>query len=279
MLTGQYRCEEPSEALDTSLAAMNALGARGYAFVSVLAQADGSGDFYLSDSAHQGVRLEYALAPQAASSEAELARCNQQGASGWAFKGPVGYGGAVYTLFVRETGGKQRFVYEKMPLPTALSQAGFQAQLNAQGARGFRLVGPMSVGGEIFNLYVKDASTTTYSYSLQDITDMHLPQVLLKRLETMGAQGYLYLGGMVLAGSTGAQVYEKSSAQSGRVDYHLQELPDQTSLAQFLDGLNERAAQGYFFYGELVLGGQRVHKLSVRGAVALRHPLAGITFP
>ena len=83
----------------------------------------------------------------------------------------------------------------------------------------------------------------------------------------------------MLAGSTGAQVYEKSSAQSGRVDYHLQELPDQTSLAQFLDGLNERAAQGYFFYGELVLGGQRVHKLSVRGAVALRHPLAGITFP
>ena len=289
LVTGQYRTEPAAQSMAAALTAMNAQGEQGYAFLSALGTNVSGlsmemGDFYLHDSAHAGSKLQYETLPEAVTAATALAQFNQQGARGFAFKSGIAFGSTtdIRTLYVKDTSRSSTFAYEQFPTSSATNRDAFQTQLNAQGARGFRLVGPWGAGNDMFNLYAKDSSTTTYSYKLFDVAapyGMANGDALRSRLDEMGAQGYLFLSAFVLPGNAGVQVFEKSSAQSGAIAYRLQASNPQASVAQLLTQFNAQAAQGYFFFSELFTDDGARHTLSVQGAAHLRHPMAGVTFP
>ncbi|WCM89024.1 hypothetical protein [Acidovorax sp. NCPPB 3576] len=293
-VTGQYRQESAATSVDAALAAMNAQGAQGYAFLSTfVADAGGSaqafGDFYLQDTAHGASRLQYVAIAQPATADAVLALLNQQGAGGFAYKAPLSFGSAsgIRGLFVKDTSKSLTYTYERQPMSSALSRDGFVAQLNAQGARGFRLVGPLAAGNEFFNLYVKDSSADTYAYVGLDglpSSPSTYGDTLRQRLDEQGGQGRLWIGDFVVAGGASASIFEKSASQSGAIRYSVEPSSGQQSLAQLQSQLNARAAQGLFYYSDVGvtdLGTSQSARftVSVGGALTMRNPLAGITYP
>lgn len=286
-MRGQYRLLPAATDFGGALAAMNAQGAQGYAFFASLFPAANPmtvGDFYISDTAHAGSRLEYATEPDVASADAALAQMNARGAQGYAYKGSTTYGTNLSmeqrSLYVKDTSRSATYSYERQPLSSATTRTDYEAQLNAQGARGYRIVGPLMVGNDEFNLYVKDNSGATYSYSLHDwIGNFGVADgaALLQQLTGMGAQGYMYQAGMALPGGAVVQ-FEKSSAQNGAIEYTVDESqPD--SLDQVLTRLNARAAQGFFLLGDVMANDGKTWTVSIKNAVAMRHPAAGISFP
>lgn len=293
-VTGQYRQESAATSMEAALAAMNAQGAQGYAFVSTFVadaggSAQASGDFYLQDTAHAGSRLQYAAIAQPATADALLALLNQQGAGGFAYKAPLSFGSAsgIQGLFVKDTSKSLTYTYERQPMSSALSRDGFVAQLNAQGARGFRLVGPMVAGSESFNLYMKDSSANTYAYVGLDglpSSPATYGDALRQRLDEQGGQGRLWIGDFVLQAGASASIFEKSAAQSGAIRYSVEPSSGTQSLAQLQSQFNARAAQGLFYYSDVGvtdLGTSQSARFSVSvgGALAMRNPLAGITYP
>lgn len=279
LVTGQYRLAAASTDFAGALAAMNAQGAQGYAFLSTLGASQGTfGDFYVSDTAHAGARLEYATQPIAASADAALAQMNAQGAQGFLYKAPMAFssGSDLRSLYVRDASRSNTYSYERQPITGAVSRAAFDAQLNAQGARGYRFFGPLMAGSDSFSLYGKDASATTYAYTVRDAGAAN-GAALLQQLNELGAQGFVYVGALLVEGSTVA-LFEKSSAQNGPVEYRVEE-SSQGSADQLVARLNERAAQGFFFFSDVGLSDGKIYTLSVKNAVGLRHPLAGPTFP
>lgn len=286
-VTGQYRLQPAATDFTGALAAMNAQGAQGYAYVSALGASGAPGvfgDFYVSDTAHAASRLEYVTEPALTSADAALAQMNARGAQGYAYKAGAAYGTTLpieqRSIYVKDTSRSTTYTYERRASTSATTRAAYEAQLNEQGARGYRLVGPMFVSGDQFTLYVKDNSGTTYSYSLRDwVGSMGAADgaALQTQLTEMGAQGYMYQGGMGLQGQTVVQ-FEKSSAQNGAVEYVVEE-SKLTSLEQMLARMNERAAQGFFLFSDVVANDGKTYTISVKNAPALRHPLAGISFP
>jgi hypothetical protein len=90
-VTGQYRMETGAENFDAALSAMNSLGSQGYAFTYSLAVGGATfpvpiGDFYVTDTAHTGTRLDYRMVPDVAGVSALVAQLNAQGAQGYLYK-------------------------------------------------------------------------------------------------------------------------------------------------------------------------------------------------
>lgn len=287
VVTGQYRMLPAATSFASALSDMNAQGAQGYAFFSSLypgGNVTTFGDFYVSDTAHAGSKLEYVMEPDVASADAALAQMNARGAQGYAYKGGAAYGTTLpieqRSIYVKDTSRSTTYTYERRASTGTTNRAAYEAQLNEQGARGFRQVGPMFVAGEQFTLYVKDNSGATYSYSLRDWTGnfgIASGAALQQQLTEMGAQGFMYQAGMSIQGQTVVQ-FEKSSAQSGAIEYAVEESKP-GSLDQMLARMNERAARGFFLFGNVVVNDGTTQTISVKNAVALRHPLAGISFP
>lgn len=283
-VTGQYRLLAAATDFNSSLAALNAQGAQGYAFLSPMGPNASStfGDFYVTDTAHATSKFDYVALPDAGSADAALAQMNAQGAKGYAYKAGMAFGSVTDTrsLYVKDTSRSMTYSYERLPTSAATTRIDYEAQLNAQGAKGLRSVGPLFVGSEMFNLYGKDSSATTYTYTLRTATGQFgvaNGAALQQQLDELGAQGYLYLGANVL-GSETVMIYEKSSTQNGAVQYNVEQSTE-TSLNQLLAKLNERAANGYFFFSDVVANDSKIYTISVKNAVALRNPLAGVAFP
>ncbi len=283
-VTGQY-IAQPAASGAALLAAMNDQGSRGYAYLSALATGGGvQSDFYVTDTAHGSSRLTYETVAQASSGDGLVAQLNQQGARGFAFKAPYmsAGGSGISLLTVRDAARGTTYAYERQAISGSLGSDAFQAQLNAEGARGYRLVGPVGAGQDSFNLYVKDSSATTYAYTVIPVSGfggMASGDALRQRLNEQGAQGRFYLGAFSLQGGASGQVFEKSSAQNGAVEYDLSAVNLQQTADQRLAAMNQRAAQGFFFVSDLSTDDGSSYTLSARNAASLRSPLAGIAFP
>ena len=293
-VTGQYRQESAPASMDAALAAMNAQGAQGYAYLATFAVNPGTnsqalGSFYLQDTAHTGSRLQYVAIAQPATADALLALLNQQGASGFAYKSPMSFGTVSESrgIFVKDTTKSTTYTYEKLPISSTLSRDGFVAQLNAQGARGFRLVGPMTAGNEFFNVYMKDSSANTYAYIGLDGLQSSVAaygDALRQRLNEQGGQGRLWVGDFVVQGNATASIFEKSASQSGAIRYTVEPAGARSTLDQLQAELNARAAQGLFYFSDVASVETSTNAISsftvsVGGAESLRNPLAGITYP
>jgi hypothetical protein len=102
-VTGQYRMETGAENFDAALSAMNSLGSQGYAFTYSLAVGGATfpvpiGDFYVTDTAHTGTRLDYRMVPDVAGVSALVAQLNAQGAQGYLYKSGMAFPSSTQDL-------------------------------------------------------------------------------------------------------------------------------------------------------------------------------------
>ncbi|CAB5715046.1 Uncharacterised protein [Delftia tsuruhatensis] len=290
-VTGQYRMETAAGSFDAALSAMNALGAQGYAFTYTLASGGASfpapmGDFYVSDTAHAGVRLDYRMVGDVAGVSALVAQLNQQGAQGYLYKSGMAFPDSTQelrNLYVRSATAGSTYSYETRPAVGALDTTGFTQQLAEMSGRGFRYTGPLVSGNDMFNLYVKDSRAPAFEYAVFALAapfGMASGAALKQRLDEMGAKGHLLRGALVLRGNTeGVQLYEKSGDQQGAIEYRVEPVSSSASLAQRLAQFNRNAAEGFFAFGDVVTDDGQFHAISVRNVKRMVHPLAGASFP
>jgi len=294
VVTGQYRLESTPATAAGGLSALNAMGQLGYAYVTGVAEYRTTlpvpmGDLYLTDTAHTGSKLQYSLATPATTVADLGTQLNQQGAAGALYKGELGFGTGlsveIRSLFVKDTTKTTTFTYEVKPTTTTQQKATLLAELNAQGARGFRYqsTGVLTPSLAAFNLYVKaSAPAATYTYTFVDSTATGPASgaALKTQLNAQGANGNVLLGTYSVNDlNTFVQIYEKSSLQTKPVTYDVVAVDTSDTLAQMTVKANTRAAAGEFLYGDVMTSDQKFNTIYVKGALSNRHPLAGPVFP
>jgi len=147
------------------------------------------------------------------------------------------------------------YFYRSTPMATDVDT--LASNLAAQGAEGYRYVGPASFGGvpsfEFANLYAKDVAT--YAYRLLDVQAGETDA--LAQLNAQGAEGYKYYGDLAIGpiGSIGAQrsVYVRDQTNPGNFEYRLLDATNDRS--SFLAQANGQGGQGYWYISGVALGG------------------------
>lgn len=258
----------------------NAMGATGFALISSLGAGNGqSGDFYVSDTVHAGHQFTYIVQPAQATASVFVTQLNQQGSNGYRFKSFSAFGspGGMSNLFVKNNSRSDQFSYEA-GASAGLTQSQWQVELNEKGARGFHWIGPaMLSGGDMVNLYVRRSDGVTYEYALEAELDDTLAN-MQAHWNSKGAEGWLARGSVALDSSS-VEVYEKSSAQSGAVEYRVEPQAVGLSPENMKDQMNANAADGFFFFSEIVDSTSAVGVISIKNGGLLDHPLAGVSFP
>jgi hypothetical protein len=185
-----------------------------------------------------------ALAPSADAS-AFLDRLNAQGARAFRF-----FSGLAFTTGPTSTEVVEAYVKDAQTtytfelLPDTASVGDLQAQLSAQGARGFKWGGPYMVGGQIRALYRKDnSSSSTYAYSV--LTAPADSAGYLAQANAQGGNGYFSVAGAYMVGGTTVLVYQKDS--QGSATYGYEALGQPGSDADFLAQLESQGARGFRF--------------------------------
>lgn len=185
-----------------------------------------------------------ALTP-AADASAFLDRLNAQGARAFRFFSGLAFTTGPTSVEVVEAYVKDaQTTYSFELLPVAISAADLEAQLNAQGARGFKWGGPYVVGGQSRTLYRKDnGSASTYTYAVlaapADSTGY------LSQTNAQGGNGYYSVGGAYLVGGTTVLVYQKDT--QGSATYGYEALGQPGSDADFLAQFEAQGARGFRF--------------------------------
>lgn len=184
----------------------------------------------------------YETLSPAADKDAFLGHLNAEGGRSFRFLTGLAFvsGQSVSTVEAYVKDGTASYVYEL--LDTATSRSAFQAQLDAQGARGFRWAGSYAVGGANVTLYRKDDSST-YSYVLT--APQSSSAGFLQEANAQGANGYLNLAPSFMVGTEAVAIYEKGSAGGARYVYEFPSSPssDGDLLAQF----NAQGARSFRF--------------------------------
>lgn len=182
-----------------------------------------------------------ALSP-AADKDAFLGHLNAEGARSFRFLTSLAFvsGQNVSTVETYVKDGSASYVYEL--LDTTTNRSAFQAQLDAQGARGFRWAGSYAVGGASVTLYRKE-DAGTYSYVLTTASSSSAG--FLQEANAQGANGYLNLAPGFMVGTETVAIYEKGSAGGARYAYEFPSSPG--SDADLLAQLNGQGARGFRF--------------------------------
>lgn len=143
-------------------------------------------------------------------------------------------------------------------LPPVVNAADFLAQLNAQGARGFRFLSgfAFTTGPSSFEQvmgYVKDADMT-YSYELPpsaaDTTAFE------NQLNAQGARGFEW-GGPIGVGGENRTIYRKVAGSASSYSYAV--LAGAGTSASFLGQANGQGAGGYYYVTQQGIGGAFVN--------------------
>jgi hypothetical protein len=121
------------------------------------------------------------------------------------------------------------FMYDQLPLRTDVPS--LEADFNAQGARGYRFLGPVNTA----NLYVKSGDAT-YVYELK--TEPATPADFLTQANEAGSRGFRW-GGAVFAGGTAVMIYRKDSGAAATYTYR-----NDTPAADAADYVARGGAQG-----------------------------------
>jgi len=174
-----------------------------------------------------------------------LAQANAQGANGYAYlTGFAASPNDFVNLYARDL--PTTYTWEALDPQNTV--AGLQAQLNAQGARGFAhstfLVDSV--------LYVREAGGfSPYSYEL--LPSQTTSAGLLTQANALGERGFLFLGEFFIEGATVA-IYSKDSSNA-RYTYEMQASTTAAMPDAFLAQANAQGQQGYRFIGEYAFSG------------------------
>jgi len=187
----------------------------------------------------------YEALPPAADASAFLDQLNAQGARAFRFFSGLAFPTSptsteVVEAYVKDAGTTYAFEL----LPDTGSTADLQAQLNAQGARGFKWGGPYVVGGQIRTLYRKDnGSASTYTYAVQAAPADSAAYLSL--INAQGGSGYYSVGGAYMIGGATVLVFQKDA--QGNATYGYEALDQPGSDSDFLAQFEAKGAQGFRF--------------------------------
>ncbi|MDR2299991.1 MAG: hypothetical protein LBE30_16805 [Comamonas sp.] len=292
-VTGTYQLKAGAETHSQMLADANAMGANGYVLFSSLTGAMTAttrpdiGDFYLSDTAHAGRKFSYVNPASPGSMSDFLNQLNQQGSSGYMYKSGAAFpneGNDFREIYVKDNSRNDQFTYRTVT-PVATTAQTFSAELNAQGQAGYRYLGPQIINGVNFSLYAKRNDNVTYEYQVNSINSAS-PAAdnagLQKLLTEKGAGGWFMRGVEGLGDAPNfsfVDVYEKSSAQSGAIEYLVESSQIGIPLQTQLDSMNANAAKGFFFFSQYGTEDGKFSAISIKNSAWMIHPLAGVSFP
>jgi len=174
-----------------------------------------------------------------------LAQANTQGANGYAYlTGLAASTTEFINLYVKDIG--TTYLWEMLDLTS--SAAALQAQLNAQGARGFAHSTFLTSGV----VYVKDtAGLAPFSYEL--LPSQATSAAFLTQADAQGARGFFFLGDFAIGGGTVA-IYSKDGSNA-RYSYSLQTPTDTATPETFVTQANVQGQQGFRFIGAYVYSG------------------------
>lgn len=274
------------------LDAANSMGADGYALFSSLAGSISStgaeiGDFYLTDTAHAGRKFSYVNPAAQPSRTAFLAQLNQQGSSGYMYKSDAVFSDVsdIRSVYVKDNSRSDQFSYRTVT-PVATTAEGFAAELNGQGAEGYRYLGPQIINNELFSLYAKRNDSVTYSYQVDKLGSAFSAAdaaAMRARLAPKGADGWLIRGTQGLGSDpmnmNYVDVFEKSSAQNGAIEYLVEASSVNDALTAQLSNMNANAAKGFFYFSGIVTADNKTSTIYVKNSVWMINPLAGVSFP
>lgn len=177
---------------------------------------------------------------------------NAEGANGWRFIGAVGFTSAVGAfeskdLYARDA--STTYVYEL--LPNVNAAADLQAQLSAEGARGYRYGGPETRGA----IYRKDnGSASTFGYRVLAVADNETTAQYIAQVNAQGAEGYYLPGASLVAGSGTVRAFQKDS--QGSATYVAEALAEPSTEAGFIAQLQAQGARGFRFKTSYSFGAQ-----------------------
>ncbi|MEQ6471936.1 hypothetical protein [Comamonas sp. wu1-DMT] len=272
--------------------AANSMGADGYALFSSLAGSISStgseiGDFYLTDTAHAGRKFSYVNPAAQPSRIGFLAQLNQQGSSGYMYKSDAVFSdvGDIRSVYVKDNSRSDQFSYRTVT-PVATTAEAFAAELNGQGAEGYRYLGPQIINNEFFSLYAKRNDSVTYTYQVDKLASSSSAAdaaEMRARLAQKGADGWFIRGtqglGSDLMNMNYVDVFEKSSVQNGAIEYLVEASASSDSLTTQLNNMNANAANGFFYFSGIMTADGKTSTIYAKNSVWMINPLAGVTFP
>lgn len=274
------------------LDAANSMGADGYVLFSSLAGSITStgaeiGDFYLTDTAHAGRKFSYVNPAAQPSRTAFLAQLNQQGSSGYMYKSDAVFSDVsdIRSVYVKDNSRSDQFSYRTVT-PVGTTAEGFAAELNGQGAEGYRYLGPQIINNELFSLYAKRNDSVTYSYQVDKLASPSSAAdaaAMRARLAPKGADGWFIRGTQGLGSDpmnmNYVDVFEKSSAQNGAIEYLVEASSVNDALTTQLSNMNANAANGFFYFSGIMTADNKTSTIYVKNSAWMINPLAGVSFP
>ncbi len=292
-VTGTYKLGGQTAASHAQmLNAANSMGADGYALFSSLAGSISPtsteiGDFYLTDTAHAGRKFSYVNPAAQPTRIAFLAQLNQQGSSGYMYKSDAVFSDVsdIRSVYVKDNSRSDQFSYRTVT-PVAKTAEDFAAELNGQGAAGYRYLGPQIINNELFSLYAKRNDSVTYTYQVDKLGSSFSAAdaaAMRTRLAPKGADGWFIRGTQGLGSDpmnmNYVDVFEKSSAQNGAIEYLVEASASSDSLTTQLNNMNANAAKGFFYFSGIMTGDGKTSTIYVKNSAWMINPLAGVTFP
>lgn len=292
-VTGTYKLGGQTAASHAQmLNAANSMGADGYALFSSLAGSISPttteiGDFYLTDTAHAGRKFSYVNPAAQSSRIAFLAQLNQQGSSGYMYKSDAVFSDVsdIRSVYVKDNSRSDQFSYRTVT-PVARTAEDFAAELNGQGAAGYRYLGPQIINNELFSLYAKRNDSVTYTYQVDKLGSSFSAAdaaAMRTRLAPKGADGWFIRGTQGLGSDpmnmNYVDVFEKSSAQNGAIEYLVEASASSDSLTTQLNNMNANAAKGFFYFSGIMTADGKTSTIYVKNSAWMINPLAGVTFP
>ena len=292
-VTGTYKLGGQTAASHAQmLNAANSMGADGYALFSSLAGSISPttteiGDFYLTDTAHAGRKFSYVNPAAQSSRIAFLAQLNQQGSSGYMYKSDAVFSDVsdIRSVYVKDNSRSDQFSYRTVT-PVAKTAEDFAAELNGQGAAGYRYLGPQIINNELFSLYAKRNDSVTYTYQVDKLGSSFSATdaaAMRTRLAPKGADGWFIRGTQGLGSDpmnmNYVDVFEKSSAQNGAIEYLVEASASSDSLTTQLNNMNANAAKGFFYFSGIMTADGKTSTIYVKNSAWMINPLAGVTFP
>ncbi|MEO7057263.1 MAG: hypothetical protein ABI143_10690 [Caldimonas sp.] len=194
------------------LSQLQASGARGFRFAGPYFASGATFDLYRKDNGAATTYI-YNVLPVAASSTDFLAQANAQGANGYYATGAAYMVGAsTVTIYEKASAGNARYAYEV--LANSTTDADLLAQLNAEGARGYRFRTSFVFSDGTKNVYEKDTSQAS-SFVFSNRASQTNSTAYIQQANAQGATGEALVGDYVLPSGTISTLYVKPANCSG----------------------------------------------------------------
>lgn len=174
-----------------------------------------------------------------------LAQLNTEGAKGYRYIAEVSFsgdGGSIKNVFVNDSSNTYDYEFQAADS----TQAGFIAQANQEGTKGFRYDGPLTFG----NLYRHQGNaSSTYTYAA--VAAPTSSAAFLTQANGQGQSGYWYYGPVQL-NSAATSLYMKDNSSSSTYTYDA--VTSAQSAGDFVTQANNEGAKGYRFKGGMAFG-------------------------